>query len=399
MSSNYPASIVANGSSTSVVKMQARDLNGVNLTSGGATVTFVATNGTLSGVTDNGDGTYSATLTSSTTPTNAPVTAKLGGTAIATIGTATNSAFSTVSFVLGPVSATASTAVASPTTAAADGSTASTITITAMDDYSHPLAGQTVSLSVSGSGNTVSTPAVTDANGRTTATLTSTVPETKTITVTIGSTQINAQPTVTFTAQGVSAFNSTAVASPNTGLVADGVSTSTITVTAKDGSGNLLSGKTVVLAVSGSGNTLTQPSPTTDVNGQITATLQSTVAETKTITVTVDGTVINAQPTVTFVAGAATHIAFTPGPVTTPVGLTMPAVVVQIEDQNGNAVPQSGATVTLALSAGTLSGTNPQMTDASGKATFSDLSVPAISSGLYPDGQRRRIQPGSKQRI
>ena len=313
MSSASPASIIASGSSTSLVKMQARDLNGVNLTAGGATVTFATTLGTLSSTTDNGDGTYQATLTSSTTVGSAKVTAKLGGTTIATIGTATNSASLTVNFVLGPVSATASTAIANPTTAAADGNTASTITITAMDDYNHPIAGQTVSLSVSGSGNTVSTPAATDANGQTTATLTSTVAETKTITVTIGSTQINAQPTVTFTAEGVSAFNSTAVASPNTGLVADGVSASTITVTAKDGSGNLLSGKTVALAVSGSGNILTQPSSTTDVNGQITATLQSTVAGTKTITVTVDGTIINAQPTVTFVAGAATQIAFTPG--------------------------------------------------------------------------------------
>ena len=383
MSSANPTSIVASGASTSLVKMQARDLNGVNLTSGGSTVTFTTTNGTISSTTDNSDGTYQATLTSSTTVTNATVIAKLGGTAIATIGTATNSALLTVNFTLGPVSATASTATANPTTAAADGSTISTITITAMDDYSHPIPGQAVSLNVSGSGNTVSTPAATGANGRTTATLTSTVPETKTITVTIGSTQINAQPTVTFTAQGVSAVTSTAVASPNTGLVADGVSASTITVTAKDGSGNPLSGKTVALAVSGSGNTLTQPGSTTDVNGQNTATLQSTVAEIKTITVTVDGTVINAQPTVTFVAGTATHIVFTSGPVTTPVGVTMPAVVVQIEDANGNAVPQSSATVTLALSAGTLSGTNPQVTDAGGKATFSDLSVPVISSGLY----------------
>jgi hypothetical protein len=383
MSSATPTSVVASGSSSSVVKVQARDVNGVNLATGGATVTFATTIGTVSSTTDNGDGTYQATLTSSSTLGSAKVTAKLGGTTIATIGTATNSASLTVNFVLGPVSTTASTATASPTTAAADGNTASTVTITAMDDYNHPIAGQTISLGVSGSGNTISTPAATDANGRTTATLTSTVAEAKTITITIGSTQINAQPTVTFTAQGVSAFNSTAVATPNTGLVADGVSASTITVTAKDGSGNPLSGKTVALAVSGSGNVLTQPSSTTDVNGQITATLKSTVAETKTITVTVDGTIINAQPTVTFAAGPATQIAFTSGPVTTPVGMTMPGVVVQIEDQMGNAVAQNGATVTLTLSAGTLSGTNPQVTDASGKATFNDLSIPAISSGLY----------------
>ena len=383
MSSAGPASIVADGASTSVVKVQARDINGVNLTTGGATVAFATTLGTLSSTTDNGDGTYQATLTSSTTLGNAKVTAKLASTAIATIGTATNSASLTVNFVLGPVSTTASTAVANPTTAAADGSTASTVTVTAMDNFNHPIAGQTVSLSVSGSGNVVSTPAPTDVNGRTTATITSTVAETKTITVTIGSTQINAQPTVTFTAQGVSASTSTAIASPNSGLVADGVSTSTITVTAISGNSSPLSGQTVTLSASGSGNILTQPSAPTDVNGQTTATLQSTVAGTKTITVNVGGTVINAQPTVTFVAGAATQIAFTSQPVTTPVGVTMPGVVVQIEDANGNAVPQSGATVNLALSAGTLAGTNPQVTDATGKATFSDLSIPSISFGLY----------------
>ncbi len=385
MVSASPTSIVASGASTSTVKMQARDQNGVNLISGGSTVTFVITNGngSFGSTTDNGDGTYQATLTSSTTITNTMVTAKLGGVNIATIGTATNSGSVTVSYVAGPISASASLATASPTNVAADGISPSTITVTAMDDYGHPLSGQTVSLNVSGSGNTVSTPANTGANGQTTATLKSTVGETKTITVTIGSTQINAQPTVTFVLGGVSTSTSTAVASPNTGLVADGVTTSTITVTAKDGSGNLLTNKTVVLGVSGSGNILTQSNSTTDVNGQITATLASTVAQTKTITVTIDGTVINAQPTVVFVPGTATQIVFTSQPVTTAVGVTMPAVVVQIEDQYSNAVPQSGSAVSLALSAGTLSGTNPQVTDANGKATFSDLSVPAISSGLY----------------
>ncbi len=374
--------MIADGVSTSIVKMQARDIHGINLISGGATVVFTNSIGTMGATTDNGDGTYQATLTAPVTVGTALVSAKLGGTAIASSGTATNVSSVAIACTLGPVSATVSTAVANPTTAAADGATASTITVTAKDAQGRPLSGQTISLNVSGSGNTVSTPAPTGANGQTTATLTSTVAETKTITVTIGSTQINAQPTVTFTAQGVSGFNSTAVASPNTGLVADGVSTSTITVTAKDGNNLPLSGKTVVLSVSGSGNIFAQPAPT-DVNGQATATLQSTVAETKTITVTVDGTTINAQPTVAFVPGPATQIAFTSQPVTTPVSVTLPAVAVQIEDQTGNPVPQSGATVTLALSAGTLSGTNPQVTDANGKATFNDLSIQPISSGLY----------------
>ena len=114
MVSASPTSIIASGASTSTVKMQARDLNGVNLTSGGSTVTFATSSGTVSSTTDNGDGTYQATLTSSTTITNATVTAKLGGTAIATIGTATNSASLTVSFVAGPVSASASTRHSQP---------------------------------------------------------------------------------------------------------------------------------------------------------------------------------------------------------------------------------------------------------------------------------------------
>src|SRR5262249_5046168 len=147
MLSPNPASIIADGTSSSIVKVQARDLHGVNLTSGGSTVTFATTAGTLSATTDNGDGTYQATLTAPTVVGAATVTAKLGGTAIATIGSATNSPSSTVNFVTGPVSVSASSAVANPTTVAADGVTASTVTITAMDDFGHLLTNQTVLLS------------------------------------------------------------------------------------------------------------------------------------------------------------------------------------------------------------------------------------------------------------
>src|SRR5262249_8738380 len=150
MLSANPTSIVADGVSTSIVKMQARDLHGINLTSGGATVTFATTSGNLSGTTDNGDGTYQATLTAPLTLGTGTVTDKLGGTRIATIGTATNSPSLAVNFVLGPVSASVSTAVANPTTVEADGISASTITVTALDAQGRPLAGQTVSLNVSG---------------------------------------------------------------------------------------------------------------------------------------------------------------------------------------------------------------------------------------------------------
>ncbi|PKD42978.1 invasin domain 3-containing protein [Rhodohalobacter barkolensis] len=63
-----PDILVADGSSTSNITVQAVDEDGVNITDGGATVTLSATDGTLSPVTDNADGTYSSTFTSSNTP-------------------------------------------------------------------------------------------------------------------------------------------------------------------------------------------------------------------------------------------------------------------------------------------------------------------------------------------
>src|SRR2546426_9001123 len=76
-------------------------------------------------------------------------------------------------------------------------------------------------------------------------------------------------------------------------VAADGSSTTTITVTAKDANNNVISGiaaANVVLAATGTGNTLVQPTAVTDVNCQTTATLASTKAETKTVSVTINGT-------------------------------------------------------------------------------------------------------------
>lgn len=59
------------------------------------------------------------------------------------------------------------------------------------------------------------------------------------------------------TSGGVSAAQSTVSASPAS--IAVGSGTSTITVTARDASGNPVSGATVVLAATGGGHTVTQP--------------------------------------------------------------------------------------------------------------------------------------------
>ncbi|MDP1675252.1 MAG: invasin domain 3-containing protein, partial [Bacteroidota bacterium] len=76
-------SIDANGSSTSVITVQIKDPSGTNITYGGETVVLSTNNGTLlSGVVDNGNGTYSQTLQSSSSGVTATVTATLNGSAI-----------------------------------------------------------------------------------------------------------------------------------------------------------------------------------------------------------------------------------------------------------------------------------------------------------------------------
>ncbi len=90
-----PTSIAANGTSTTTVTVQSEDAYGNSLTTGGANVILATTLGQLGPVTDNGDGTYSATLTSPTSPGTATVTGTLNGSAIGHPATVTFAASST----------------------------------------------------------------------------------------------------------------------------------------------------------------------------------------------------------------------------------------------------------------------------------------------------------------
>jgi Big-like domain-containing protein/invasin-like protein/calcineurin-like phosphoesterase family protein len=120
---------------------------------------------------------------------------------------------------------------------------------------------------------------------------------------------------ITSSAPSVSAGNSTVSAAPTS--ITAGSGTSTITVTAKDVNGNAVSGATVVLTATGSGNTLNQPASVTDVAGVATGTLSSTVAETKTVSATANGVAITQTASVTVTAsssgGTITHTLLTSG--------------------------------------------------------------------------------------
>jgi hypothetical protein len=196
----------------------------------------------------------------------------------------------------GPVDPAVSTV--SATSPIVAGSGTSTITVTAKDANGNPISGATVVLAATGSGNTLTQPSsTTNSSGVATGTLSSTVTGTKTVSATANGTAITQTAAVTVNPGPISASQSTVSASPTS--ITAGSGTSTITVTAKDANGNSISGATVVLAATGTGNTLTQPAAATDANGVATGSLSSTVAETKTVSATAAGTAITQTGTVT----------------------------------------------------------------------------------------------------
>ena len=125
-----PTSIQANGTSTSTLTVQLKDVTGNNLTAGGNAVALSTTSGTIGAITDHGDGTYTATLTSSTVAGVASISGTVDLAPIA-IGT-------TVTFTPGPA---ASFAVTGPATATAG--TAGSYTVTAKDAFGNTATGYT----------------------------------------------------------------------------------------------------------------------------------------------------------------------------------------------------------------------------------------------------------------
>ena len=110
------------------------------------------------------------------------------------------------------------------------------------------------------------------------------------------------------------------VISPTTGIVANNSASSVLTVTVRDSLAHPISGQSVSIATSGSGDTLSPASGTSNASGVFTSSIVSTVAQTKTLTATA-GTA-SESGTVTFVPGAAdfNHSVFTVTPSTTTAG-------------------------------------------------------------------------------
>ncbi len=296
-----PTSITADGTSTSTVAVQLKDANGNNLTSGGDTVTLSTSLGSLGAVTDYGNSSYSATLTSSATAGTATVTGMVNGAAI------TNNA--SVAFTAGTASSSTALIIAAPTSITADGTSSSTVAVQLKDANGNNLTsgGDTVTLSTS----LGSLSAVTDyGNSSYSVTLTSSATAgTATVTGTVNGAAITNNASVAFTAGAASASTALITAAP-TSITADGTSTSTVTLQFKDTYGNDLTTGGDVVTLSTDLGTLSIIIDNGD--GTYTATLTSSAtAGTATITGTVNGITITDNATVDFTVGPLLNLAIT----------------------------------------------------------------------------------------
>lgn len=251
----------------------------------------------------------------------------------------------------GTPSATTSTATASPGSVAADGVTASTVTVTLRDANRIPVPDKTVTLSP-GAGHATFTPAqsVTDPRGVTTFSTVDTQAETVSFFVTdvTDNVALTTFPQVTFTAGAPSSSASTVTASPQS-VTADGRSTSTITVTITDVNGGAVSGKTVALAQGGGQSTITGPSGPTDAQGTATFTATDATPEAVTYTATdvTDGFDLSHSATVTFTGKpTSSNSTISADPASVPANnIATSTVVVTVRDTNNS--PVAGKLITL----------------------------------------------------
>ncbi len=169
------------------------------------------------------------------------------------------------------------------------------------------------------------------------------------------------------------ANTSTVTASPIT-VTANGTASSTITVTVKDASNNLLSGKTVTLTKGSSNSVISPSSQVTNASGVATFTVTNTKAEQSTYTASVaaDAVTITQTASVTFQSGpvSAGQSTVTASPTTLTANNTSSSTItVTLKDANNNLITGQDVTLSQGSGSSTISPTL-STTNTSGVATF-----------------------------
>lgn len=380
----FPTNVPANGISTAQVSVTLKDIN--NLPVVGKTVTLASSRGgtdTISPASGPSDSSGIVTFgVKSSTPGSPVFTATNVTDGIEIIQTAT------VTFYVQIADASNSTVKAFPSSVPADGISTSTVTVTLKDGNNASVAGKTVSLSSDRGTNDVISAASgpSDASGIVRFTVKSLLQGSPLFTATdvTDSVIITQKATVTFTSLPASATNSTVSANP-TSVPADGVSTSTVTVTLMDIFNQVVTGKTVALISSrGASDTISAASGPSDASGVVMFSVKSTNAGSPYFTASnvTDSIKISQTATVTFTTlpASATNSTVTANPTNLPAdGISTSIVTVTLKNVLNQ--PVTGKTVTLVSSRGA-------------SETISAASGPSDASGIVTFGVKSST-PGS----
>lgn len=287
--SSDASSLVADGTSKAMITVKLKDAQGNALTSGGEKVAITSTLGKVSEVTDQGNGSYTATLTAPTTTGTATISAGVGG--------STLSRTANVKFVPGAVSLTNSTVGVDKATLTADGTSQAVITVKLKDAQGHALTSGGEKVAITSTLGAVSE--VTDhGDGSYTATLTApTKLGSAKIAASVDGSPLESTVNVQFLPGTVSSSKSTITASDMV-VRADGISKASITVALKDNYDHPLASKNVMLQASGGSSVIDNVYGTTDENGLATFTVSNVAAESVTYAAKVEADKITLDQTV-----------------------------------------------------------------------------------------------------
>jgi hypothetical protein len=305
----------------------------------------------------------------------------------------------TIAFQAPAPSATASNISAGATTAVADGQTQTPITVVITDQFGNPLAGKTVTMAETPSGNVQVHPINDGADPGVTSNLgvvqfesedSAAETVTYTATDTTDNVELAGNVVITYTAGPAdpNAITSAVAANP-VNPPADGTTPTTLTVTMTDEFGNPVQGVSVKVAALNGKSVITPASAMTGSDGTANFTATDATAEVVTYQatdVTDSNSVLTTEAVVTFGNPPApppipsfSSVVVTPSSVPAD-GVTTSTISVLLYDGNGNAVP--GKTVTLIPSGGSSTVTTVQGTSTTGGSalfTVTDTSAESVT--------------------
>lgn len=281
--------IEADGLATATVTVTARDVNGVNVGHGGDAVVFAITGlGTVSAAMDNGDGTYTGTVTSPYVNTGTgTVTATLDGAAVGSISGSSQCVVTFTTILPSPVNST----VVATSPVVANGVASSAITITIRDSRGVVMSGQSTAVTYNtpgGAGNfnlsiSGGNPVNSNGSGQVTGTLTSTVSSNKSpggigrfLSAVSNTVAINQTAAPVFNEQNPSSGASLLAFSGGSVTPTAHGTPCQFTCTLRDPNNNPVQGATVTGAYGGAGVTIAYPNgQVSDTNGNVVFTVNS----------------------------------------------------------------------------------------------------------------------------